>query len=90
VKFAASFANAPLTTGQHTLQVVQVSSSTTTGNAIDATPQDGATTGNLFRYRDGQWVFNLDSKASGMARGIWQLIARLSDGTRHSVYIQLK
>ena len=37
-----------------------------------------------------QWHFNLDTKGTGMSTGIWLLRATLSDGSDHSVWIQLK
>jgi hypothetical protein len=39
---------------------------------------------------NGQWQFNLDTKASGMSVGTWLLIATLSDGSQHTAWIQLK
>jgi hypothetical protein len=90
VKFTGTTAAVPLSSGFHRLSVVKFSGSTTTGTPIDATPQDVATTGNLFRLTNGEWRFNLDTKATGMSIGIWQLIATLSDGSRHTVWVQLK
>ena len=62
----------------------------TAGDPIDATPQDAATTGDQFRLADGQWQFNLDTKATGMTVGIWQVLATLSDGSQHAAWIQVK
>ena len=90
VKFTAACGGAPVVTGAHRLQVIQFTDATTADEPIDATPQRAATSGNLFRLADGQWVFNLDTKATGMTKGIWQLSATLSDGSRHIVWIQLK
>ena len=56
----------------------------------DAPPRDAATTGNEFSLTAGQWLFNLDTKATGMTKGIWQLGAMLSDGSQHVVWVQLK
>jgi hypothetical protein len=39
---------------------------------------------------DGQWHFNLDTTATGMSVGKWQIIAVLSDGSQHSAWIQIK
>jgi hypothetical protein len=83
----------PFVNGVHTLKVTKVSSSTTTDPAIDASPTDAATTSNQFRLTDGstgEWHFNLDSKATHMTKGIWKMEATLSDGTKHSAYIELK
>lgn len=90
VKFSGTANGVPVTRGRHTLQVEKFSSATTVGTAIDASPQDAATSGNEFRYQDGQWQFNLDTDATGMARGIWKLTARLSDGASHTAWIQIK
>lgn len=63
---------------------------TTADQPIDATPQDAAATGNQFRLTEGQWHFNLDTKVTGMSVGKWLLMATLSDGSQHSVWIQLR
>ncbi|HEY9171019.1 MAG TPA: PA14 domain-containing protein, partial [Verrucomicrobiae bacterium] len=75
VKFAASCGGAPVLTGIHRLQVIKFTDATTSDEPIDATAQGSATTGNQFRLTDGQWLFNLDTKATGMTKGIWQLSA---------------
>jgi hypothetical protein len=56
----------------------------------NATPQGAATTGNQFVLTDSQWHFNLDTKATHLTTGIWELRANLSDGGQHSVWIQIK
>ena len=90
VKFTASCDGSPVLTGVHRLQAIKYSDATTAAAPIDATPQDAATTGNQFRLADSQWHFNLDTKAAGMTPGIWQLVATLSDGSQHHVWIQIK
>ncbi|MBI2926744.1 MAG: HYR domain-containing protein [Verrucomicrobia bacterium] len=90
VKFTASCGGSPVLTGIHTLQAIKWSNATTPDPAIDASPTDAATTGNQFRLAGSEWHFNLDTKATGMSAGIWQLIATLSDGSQHSVLIQIK
>ena len=90
VKFTVSRDGAALLTGVHTLQAVRYSRATTPGTAIDATPQGKATTGNQFELKGSEWHFNLDTKATGLATGVWQLVATLSDGTQHRVWIQIK
>jgi uncharacterized repeat protein (TIGR03803 family) len=90
VKFTLARGLNPVSTGVHQIQVQQFSNSTTTGTAIDATPQGGATSGNQFRYADGHWIFNLDTEATGMGRGIWKVTATLSDNVQHSAWIQIK
>ena len=90
VKFTASCGGSPALTGLHTLQAIKWSSQTDSDPAIDATPTDAATIGNQFRLVGSEWHFNLDTKATGLSAGIWQLIATLSDGSQHTVWIQLK
>jgi hypothetical protein len=90
LKFTISCSGTPVTTGTHTLQAIKWSDSTTAGTPIDATPTDAGTIGNQFRLTDSQWHFNLDTKATGMSTGKWQLIVTLSDGSQHSAWIQLK
>lgn len=90
VKFVGTQAGSPLTSGLHTLQAVKWSNPTEPAPAIDAIARDVATPGNTFRCDDGRWHFNLDVLATGMVPGIWQLIATLSDGSRHQVWIRIK
>ena len=90
VTFAASCGGTPVLVGVHTLEATKFSSATTGDAPIDATPQDAATAGNQFRLTDGAWHYNLDPKKTGMSTGIWLLTASLSDGSEHSVWIQLK
>jgi hypothetical protein len=88
VKFKIFNGTSEVTDGVHTLQAHKYSNATTSDVPIDATPADAATTGNQFRY-SGQWTFNMDTK-QGFSRGIWKLVATLSDGSRHEVWIELK
>jgi len=90
VKFALASAAAAITTGSQTLQAVKYSNATTAGAPLDASPQGAATSGDRFQFVEGHWHFNLDTKATGMSVGIWQLRATLSDGSQHIVWIQLK
>ena len=79
-----------MVTGVHRLQAVKYSDETTAAAPIDATPQEAATTGNQFVLTGSQWHFNLDTKATGLTKGIWRLLATLSDGSTHYVWIQVK
>ena len=88
VKFAATSCGGPVLTGVHTLKAIKYSSSTTSDPAIDATPTDGATAGNQFRLTDSQWHFNLSTKS--LSQGTWKLVATLSDGSEHFVWITSK
>lgn len=90
VKFTASRNGTAIVTGVHTLQATKYSSETTAETPIDATPQGEATTGNRFELHGGEWHFNLDTKATGLTKGIWQFVATLSDGSQHRVWIQIK
>lgn len=90
VKFSISRDGTAVVTGIHRLQAVKYSDETTAENPIDATPQGAATSGNQFVHNGGQWHFNLDTQATGLTKGIWQLAAHLSDGSRHNVWIQIK
>ena len=90
VKFSASCGGSAVTTGLHQLQATKYSDATTSGTPIDATPQDAATTGNQFRLAGSDWQFNLDTKSTGLTKGIWQLVATLSDGSQHVVWVQIK
>ena len=91
VKFSATCFGQPLTTGIHTLQAIKYSNSTTSDAPIDATPTDSATAGNQFRLTDGQWHFNLNTKAlGGSGQGIWLIKATLFDGSTYSVWVEIK
>ncbi len=90
VKFTSACGGAAVLSGIHTLQVIKYADATTAGDPIDATPQDSATTGDEFRLTGSEWHFNLDTKATGMSVGIWQLLATLSDGSQHHAWIQIK
>jgi hypothetical protein len=41
--------------------------------------------GDQFRLTDGEWHFNLETRAAEMSAGVWELRAVLSDGTKHSM-----
>jgi flavin reductase (DIM6/NTAB) family NADH-FMN oxidoreductase RutF len=90
VKFTAFCDGSPVLAGVHTLQAIKWSNETDSDPPIDATPTDAATTGNEFRLVDSEWHYNLDTLATGLSVGKWQLIATLSDGSQHSVWIQIK
>ncbi len=90
VKFSATCNGSPAVTGIHTLQVIKYSDATTPGTPIDATPSDAATTGDQFRLTGTDWHFNLDTRATGMSKGIWLFVATLSDGSQHTAWIQIK
>ncbi len=90
LKFRAFTGSTPVLMGTHRLQAVKWTSSTTSASPLDAKPQGAAATGNQFRLTGQQWHFELDTTATGMTEGIWQLVATLSDGRKHSVWIKIK
>lgn len=58
------------------------------GTPIDATAPGNSDVGDLFRFDGTQYIFNLSTKPLSM--GIWQLQARLDDGTVHTVAMGTK
>lgn len=90
VKFKIARGSTAVVTGVHQLQAVKYSDETTAAAPIDATSQKAATTGNQFVLTGQDWHFNLDTKATGLTKGIWQLVATLSDGSAHYVWLQIK
>ena len=90
VKFSVACDGSPVLTGVHRLQLIKYSDATTDDDPIDATPRDAATTGNEFRLAGGVWHFNLDTRASGLTKGTWLVIATLSDASQHSAWTELK
>ena len=93
MKFKIARGSTAVVTGLHRLQAVKYSDETTAAAPVDATPQKAqkaATTGNQFVLTGQDWHFNLDPKATGLSKGIWQLVATLSDGSAHYVWIQIK
>jgi hypothetical protein len=90
LKFAVDCAGVPYTQGSHTLEAIQWSTETGAEPPIDASPQDAATTGNAFRLSGEEWHFNLDTAATGVTPGQWEMVCTLSDGLQHRVWIQVK
>ena len=90
MKWRGACGGDPLLSGLHRLQVVHWSTATTGDPAIDATPTDAATTGPYFRLTGQTWHYNLDTLATHMRPGIWQLVATLSDGSAHTAWFSLK
>ncbi len=90
VKFTASRSSGPVLSGIHKLEAIKYTGATTFGDPVDATPPGAESLGSEFTLSDSQWQFNLSTKNSGMSVGIWKITATLSDGSQHSVWIQLK
>ncbi|WP_309718396.1 PxKF domain-containing protein [Armatimonas sp.] len=88
VKFRAFCCENDILTGVHTLQAIKYTSATASNPPINATSTDAATVGNQFRLTGNQWHFNLDT--GFLSKGTWKLVATLSDGSTHFVWITLK
>ena len=87
VKFALTGASAPVSTATATLTYAKFSNGIK-GSVVDATTKVGGTTGNLFRYTGGQYIFNWSTK--GLTAGTYSLGVDLGDGAPHAVTITLK
>jgi len=57
------------------------------GTEIVAESKGNADTGNIFRYQNGKYTFNLDTK--GLTTGTWQLRVDMGDGAIHAYVISL-
>jgi sugar lactone lactonase YvrE len=90
IEFTASCDGAYVLTGIHTLQLVKYSDATNSDPPIDAVPPCTGSTGNQFRLAGHKWFFNLDTRATGITPGKWKLVATLSDGSTHFVWLQFK
>jgi hypothetical protein len=58
------------------------------GDETEAVSTCAATTGNLFRCADSQYIFNLATK--DLSSGTWRITVTLDDGTSYPVIISLK
>jgi hypothetical protein len=59
------------------------------GTETEATSTSAASEGNQFRYSDGQYIFNLNTKLMN-GEGTYQLRVDLGDGVNHTVTVSLK
>lgn len=87
VKFRLTGDSAGITDLAATLLYAKVSDGIV-GTDLEAVSTAAATTGNLFRYADGQYIFNWSTK--GLTSGAYQLSANLGDGVSRTVIISLK
>jgi hypothetical protein len=87
IKFQLTGASAGVTDAQIRLLIYQVSNNVI-GDPVDVESTSAATTGNLFRYDNGYYVFNLST--AGMAAGTYQLQIDMGDGVIRAVNISLK
>lgn len=75
----------PNATASLTLQLY--SDDTPSGDPIDAT-SNVPDSGNLFRFSDGQYIYNLST--NNLQIGRWLATVTLNDGTTHSIFIGIK
>jgi hypothetical protein len=87
VKFALTGPSAAVTGAVARLYVAKVSNNVV-GPETDAGSTSAATSGNLFRYSDGQYIFNLGT--DGLTAGTYQLRVDTGDGVARVVNISLR
>ena len=85
VKFALTGPSANITNAVARLYVAKVSDNVA---GTEAASTSAATTGNLFRYSDGQYIFNLGT--DGLTAGTYQLRVDTGDGVARVVNISLR
>jgi hypothetical protein len=49
-----------------------------------------STVSGKFRYAKGTWQYNLQTKQAKMEKGVWELVATLSDGSEYTAWIKIK
>jgi hypothetical protein len=87
IKFQLTGASAGVTDAVIRLLIYKVTDNVV-GDPVDVESTSAATTGNLFRFENGYYVFNLDT--SGMTPGTYQLQIDMGDGAIRAVNISLK
>jgi hypothetical protein len=87
IKFQLTGASAGVTDAQIHLILYKVSDNVV-GDPVDVESTSAATTGNLFRYDNGYYVFNLST--AGLTAGTYQLQVDMGDGVIRAVNISLK
>jgi DNA/RNA endonuclease G (NUC1) len=87
VKFQLTGASAGITNAVVRLYVAKITDSVV-GTEEKADSTSNATEGNLFRYSDGQYVFNLST--AGLTTGTYQLRVDMGDGVLRVVNISLR
>jgi hypothetical protein len=87
IKFQLTGASAGVTDAVIRLLVFKVNN-TVVGEAMDVESTSAATTGNLFQYVNGEYVFNLST--SGLSVGTYQLQIDMGDGVLRTVNIALR
>lgn len=87
VKFALTGASAGITNAAARLYVAKISDNVV-GTEVEADSTAAATAGNLFRYSDGQYIFNMST--DGLTAGTYQLRVDTGDGVLRVVNVSLK
>jgi hypothetical protein len=87
IKFQLTGASAGVTDAVIRLVIYQVNNNVV-GDPVDVESTSAATTGNLFRFENGYYVFNLST--AGMPAGTYQLQIDMGDGVIRAVNISLK
>ena len=87
LKFQLTGASAGVTDAEIRLVIYQVNNNVI-GDPVDVESTSAASTGNLFRYDNGYYVFNLST--AGMPAGTYQLQIDMGDGVIRAVNISLK
>jgi hypothetical protein len=87
VKFKLTGYSAGVTTAVARISVAKLTNSVL-GDELEATSTAAATTGNVFRYADGTYTFNLATK--GLSKGTWRARIDLGDGVSHTVDFSLR
>jgi len=87
IKFQLTGASAGITDAVIKLLLFKVSDNVV-GDPVDVESNSAATTGNLFHYANGEYVFNLST--AGLSAGTYQLQIDMGDGVLRTVNISLR
>jgi len=87
IKFQLTGASAGVTNAVIKLLLCKVTNDVV-GDPVDVESTSAATTGNLFRYDSGEYIFNLNT--SGLGAGTYQLQVDMGDGVLRAMNISLR
>jgi hypothetical protein len=87
IKFQLTGASAGITDAVIRLLVYKVNDNVV-GDPVDVQSPGAASTGNLFRFENGEYIFNLST--AGMTPGTYQLQVDMGDGVVRAINISLK
>src|SRR6185295_17757623 len=87
IKFQLTGASAGITDAVIRLLVYKVNDNVV-GDPVDVQSPGAATTGNLFRFENGEYVYNLST--AGLTPGTYQLQVDMGDGVVRAINISLK